>query len=131
MEAGIEGLRGSSDSKESTRNAGDPCSIPGLGRSPREGNGYSVQYSFLENPMDRGAWAGYSPCGCKESNMTEQTHTHTHTHTGRLPCEHKDGYLQLSIGQEERPGTDSSSTVLRKQHHYHHLDFRLLASRTV
>jgi len=35
---------------------GDPGSIPGLGRSPREGNGYSLQYSCLENLMGRGAW---------------------------------------------------------------------------
>ena len=37
-------------------NAGDPGSIPGLGRSPGEGNGNPLQYSCLENPMDRGAW---------------------------------------------------------------------------
>ena len=37
-------------------NAGDLGSIPGLGRSPGEGNGNSLQYSCLENPMDRGAW---------------------------------------------------------------------------
>ena len=36
--------------------AGDSGSIPGLGRSPREGNGNSLQYSCLENPTDRGAW---------------------------------------------------------------------------
>ena len=35
---------------------GDPGSIPGLGRSPGEGNGYSLQYPCLENPMDRRAW---------------------------------------------------------------------------
>ena len=46
----------SSDSKESACNAGDPGSIPGSGRSPGEGNGYPLQYSYLENPMDRGAW---------------------------------------------------------------------------
>ena len=45
-----------SDGKESTCNTGDPYSIPGLGRSPGKGNGYPVQYSCLENPMDRGAW---------------------------------------------------------------------------
>ena len=45
-----------SDSKESASNAGDPGSIPGLGRSPREGNGNPLQYSCLENSMDRGAW---------------------------------------------------------------------------
>ena len=37
-------------------NAGDPGSIPGLGRSPGEGNGYPLQYSCRENSMDRGAW---------------------------------------------------------------------------
>ena len=41
---------------ESACNAGDLGSIPGLGRSPGEGNGNPVQYSCLENPMDRGAW---------------------------------------------------------------------------
>ena len=41
--------------KASTYNAGDPGSIPGLGRSSGEGNGSPLQYSCLENPMDRGA----------------------------------------------------------------------------
>ena len=44
------------DSKESACNARDPGSIPGLGRSPGEGNDYPLQYSCLENPMDRRAW---------------------------------------------------------------------------
>ena len=47
---------GSSDSKASAYNEGDPGSIPALGRSPREGNGNPLQYSCLENPMDGGAW---------------------------------------------------------------------------
>ena len=42
--------------KESACNMGDPGSIPGLGRSPGEGNGNPLQYSCLENPMDRGSW---------------------------------------------------------------------------
>ena len=42
--------------KESALNAGDPGSVPGLGRSPGEGNGNPLWYSCLENPMDRGAW---------------------------------------------------------------------------
>ena len=42
--------------KESVCNTGDPASIPGLERSPREGNGNPLQYSCLENPMDRAAW---------------------------------------------------------------------------
>ena len=45
-----------SDSKASVYNAGDPASIPGLGRAPGEGNGNPLQYYCLENPMDGGAW---------------------------------------------------------------------------
>ena len=45
-----------SDSKESACSAGDPGSISGSGRSSGEGNGYLLQYSCLENSMDRGAW---------------------------------------------------------------------------
>ena len=47
---------GGSDGKDSACNAGDVGSIPGSGRSPGEGNGYPLQYSCLENFMDRGAW---------------------------------------------------------------------------
>ena len=42
--------------KNPSANAGDSGSIPGLGRSPAEGNGNPLQYSCLENPMNRGAW---------------------------------------------------------------------------
>ena len=47
---------GGLDAKESACNVGDLGSIPGLGRSPGEGNGNPLQYSCLENSMDRGAW---------------------------------------------------------------------------
>ena len=50
------GFPDGSDGKESACSAGDPSLIPGLGRSPGEGNGNPLQYSCLENPMDRGAW---------------------------------------------------------------------------
>ena len=50
------GLPLCSDGKEFACNAGDAGLIPGWGRSPREGNGYPLQHSCLENPMDRGAW---------------------------------------------------------------------------
>ena len=49
---------GGSDSQESACNVGDPGSIPGLGRSPGEGNNYPLQYSSLENPVDRGFSGG-------------------------------------------------------------------------
>ena len=58
---------GGSDSKDAACNAGDLGLIPGFGRSPGEGNGNPLQYSCLENSMDR-SLAG--PCSCKESDMT-------------------------------------------------------------
>ena len=60
---------GDSMVKKPPANAGDMGLIPGLGRPPGEGNGNPLQYFCMENPLDRGP-AGYSPCGCKESNMT-------------------------------------------------------------
>ena len=50
------GFPGGSASKESACNAGDPSLIPGSGRSPEGRNGNPLQYSCLENPMDRGVW---------------------------------------------------------------------------
>ena len=59
--------------KESACNSGDLGSIPGSGRSPGEGNGYPLQYSCLENSMDRGPWqVTYSPWGAQSQDMTEQ-----------------------------------------------------------
>ena len=57
-------------------NAGDirdAGSTPGLGRSPGEGHGNPLQYSCLENPTDKRSVVGYSPWGCAESDMTEET----------------------------------------------------------
>ena len=69
------GFPPSSISKEIACNAGDPGSIPGLGRSPGEGNGNPLQYSCLENSMDRGAWW---------ATVHGVTHTHTQVHYHRL-----------------------------------------------
>ena len=65
-------VAGSSDHKESACNAGDPGLIPGLGRSPGERNGNPLQYSCLENPMDRGAWRAIAHGFTKESDTTER-----------------------------------------------------------
>ena len=59
--------------EESACNAGDLCLIPGLGRSPGEGDGNPLQHSCLENPVDRGSWqAMHSPWSCKELDTTER-----------------------------------------------------------
>ena len=75
-------LRGGSVVKNlsaNARDAGDTGSTPGLGRFPGGGNGNPLQYSCLEDLMDREAiCTGYSTCGCKELDMTEHTHMHMH-----------------------------------------------------
>ena len=65
------GFPGGTDSNESACNVGDLGSIPGLERSPGEGNGNPLQYSCLENPHGQRSLVGYSPWGRKESDMTE------------------------------------------------------------
>ena len=55
------GFPGGSDGKEYACNDGDPGLIPGLGRPPGEGNGNSLQYSCLDDSMDRGAWRTIIP----------------------------------------------------------------------
>ena len=69
---------GGSEDKASACNAGDPGSIPGLGRSPGEGNGNPLQYSCLENPTDRGAWwATVHGFAKSRTRLSDFTHTHT------------------------------------------------------
>ena len=69
------GFPGGSDSKESACNAGDPDSIPGSGRNPGEGNGYPLQYSCLENFIDRGAWRATVLGVTKRHNWATNTFT--------------------------------------------------------
>ena len=74
---------GGTVAKNLPANAGDSrdaALIPGSGRSPGVRNGNPLQYSFLENSMDRGAWWAIQFMGCKESDMTEHMNTHTHRH---------------------------------------------------
>ena len=70
---------GGAAGKASACNAGDPASVPGSGRSPAEGDGYPLQYSRLENPMDRGAFQatvhGVAKSWTRLSNYTTVTTT--------------------------------------------------------
>ena len=64
------GFPGGSVVKNPPANAGDMGLIPGLGRSPREGNGNPLQYSCLENPIDKGAWWATVHGVAKELDIT-------------------------------------------------------------
>ena len=76
-----QGFQGGSDGKESACSVGDPGLTPKSGRSIGEGDGYTLQYSWLENSMDRGTWwatvNGLTRVG---HDLVTNTHTHTHTH---------------------------------------------------
>ena len=67
--------RATSDGKASAYNVRDLGSIPGLARSPGEGNGNPLQYSCLDNPIDRGAWWATIHGVTRESDMTYQLNT--------------------------------------------------------
>ena len=67
--------------KNPPANAGDLGSIPGSGKSPEEGNGYSLQYSYLENSIDRGAW--WATVQRVEKSQTRLSDFHT---LGRILC---------------------------------------------
>ena len=69
------GFPSSSDGKASDCNAGDPGSIPGLGRSPGEGNGNPFRYPCLENPMDSRGWWAVQTMGSQRVRHDSATNT--------------------------------------------------------
>ena len=69
-------LLGGSDTKESAYSTGDPGLIPGLGRSPGEGNDCPLQYSCLKYSMDRGAWWATVHGVAKSRTWLSNSHTH-------------------------------------------------------
>ena len=123
------GFSGGSDGKESACNAGDPGSIPGAGRSSGEGNGYPLQYSCLENSVDRGAWQA-TVHGVVES----QTHWATDPFTfscqrcnsfcdyhwyrfpkwcyGSPPLKFQKHFPLLAVGQHHNYGRSTKSTPI-------------------
>ena len=106
----IDSFPDSSVSKESVCNTGYPCLIPGLGRCSGEGNGNSLQYSCLENPMNRGAWRATVHGVSKNQTWLSNWHTqenriiwmHVHSQTWKLELENSENkisdwrvYMQL------------------------------------
>ena len=72
----FEGFPGASDYKEFACNAGDLGLVPGLGRYPGEGNGYPLEYSGLENSMDRRAWQAAVHGFAKSRTQRSSFHFH-------------------------------------------------------
>ena len=70
--------------KESACNAGDAGLIAGSGRSPEGGHGNLLQYSCLENSMDRGVWQTTVYRVAKSQTQLKQLNTHTHTHREKI-----------------------------------------------
>ena len=92
------GFPGGPAGKESTCNEGDMGSIPGVGRSPGEGNGNPLQYSYLEDPMDGGAWWA-AVHGVAKSRTQLSTHAHTHR---RVVCASKMGANPSSLSGKQK-----------------------------
>ena len=82
--------------KNPPANAGDPGSIHGLERFPGVENGKPLQYSCLENPMDRGAWWGYGPWDCKELDTTYQLNTYA------IKYSYRDGATNMTFVTKPR-----------------------------
>ena len=82
----VSGFLGNSAGEESICSAGDPGLIPGSGSSPGEGIGYPLQFSCLENSMDRGAW--WAMVHGVAKSQTRQGNFHSLTHSVQLwsPC---------------------------------------------
>ena len=101
------GFLGGSEDKASACNAGDPGSIPGLGRSPGEGNDNPLQYSCLENPMDRGIWRATVHGVAKSwTQLSDFIHTHTHTRVTLGPH-----FSSASIWPAAQQSKDSRAVV--------------------
>ena len=117
---------GRSDSKESDYSERDQGLIPGSGRSPGEGNGNPLQYSSLENSMDRGSWRAMVHEVAKNQTWLSDLHTHTYTHHVRTESiilnsrrnSHNDtvhGVLKVNIKKAfVKEQKSSCSTLLEK-----------------
>ena len=117
-----EGFPGGSDSKGSARNMGDLGLMPGLGRSPREGNGYPLHCYCLENSTDRGAWQGTVDGITKSWTWLSDQYTHTSV---------------KPLGTPDRPHLihDEPSQEMEKdsflQHIFEHLSSAMLEVRSI
>ena len=106
------GFPGGSDSKESTCNVGDLGLIPGLGRSPGEGNGYPLQYSCLENSMDRGAWQ--APVHGVAKSWTQLSDFHFHLML-RLMLQYLGHFMWRADSLEKTPMLRTIDSKRRKR----------------
>ena len=105
----LKGFPGGTDGKESACNTGDLGSIPELGRSPGEGNGNPLQYSCLENSMDRES-GGLQSMGLQR--VRHDWVTNTHTHRRKLLSLRRNKSLIKRHTTNSSQGRDSNSCCL-------------------
>ena len=128
----IGGFPGSSDGKEPACHVGDPGSILGSGRSPGEGNGNPLQYSCLENAMDRGAWwATFHGVAELDTTDTNTFTLHTYILFTDLPTQYNIIYLSdnqchLSVHPSVHPFIHLSICLFIYFSHLPALEFVLL-----
>ena len=112
----VLGFPGGSESKVSVCSAGDLGSIPGSGRSPGEGNGTPLQYSCLENPMDRRAWgATFHGVAKSRTRLSDFTFTFPGGASGKGPTwqcrRHKKCWISLIPGCGRSPGGEHGNPL--------------------
>ena len=95
------GFPGGSEVKASACNAGDLGSIPGLGRSPGEGNGNPLQYSCLKNPMDGGTWWATVHGVAKSRTRLKRLSSSSSSASGEEPVQETSETWVRSLGQED------------------------------
>ena len=98
------GFTGGPDGKESAQNVVHLGLIPGLGRSPGGGHGNPFQYSYIDNSHGQRSLVGYSPWGCKESDVTEQLsaqHTSCTTYANKFQEWKQDNVVQWEESEQE------------------------------
>ena len=113
------GFPGASDGKECACNVGDLGSIPGSGRSPREGNGYPLQYFCLENTMDRGAWGLQSMGSQRVRHNLALTLSLRHV-KGRERSGQAEGWMRAKPQWRKRHGCNRGS-MSREQGRRHNI----------
>ena len=119
---------GGSEGKASAYNTGDLGSIPGLGRSPGEGNGNPLQYSCLEKSHGQRSLVDYSPWGHKESDTTERLHFHFLSRLIKSPLTFVCGQITQSKPFSGKAIKDRGAAMVKEKPEYFYIFQKILGA---